>query len=139
MSKSTLTVEAAKAAVLAEEKRIASVIPAAYVEELKQLDSAYLISCPDGGYTWPDKSTIVLTGSPDISELLARVASSYQKQHGFSVEVGDTQDGAGRVTISAADGANYFLSPTVEGSDLALSSFSACFELRPKQWPGDAF
>lgn len=137
--KPALTVEAAKAAVLAEEQRIASVIPAEYVERQEQLDSAHLLSCRGGAHLWPDQGTIVLKGDPDISSLLARVMEAYEKREQFTVKLGKTFGGAERVTISGEDGANYYLSPTVQGSDIELSSFSPCFMLGPDQWSGGRF
>ena len=139
VSKAALTLVEAKAAVLAEEKRITSVIPPSYVEEHKQLDSAHLISCRGGEYTWPDQSAIVLKGDPDISYLLALIVASYRNRPGFSVKLGKTWDGAERVIISGKDGSNYYLSQTVEGSEIQFDSFSACFKLAPDQWAGDRF
>lgn len=54
------TVESAKAAVLAEEKRLVSFLPSQYVERLDQLNTAHLLSCTGGGYTWPDQAEVTL-------------------------------------------------------------------------------
>lgn len=134
-----LTVELAKASVLAEEERIASFVPARYLERLDQLEAAHLISCSRDGYTWPGQGSIVLKGDPDISSLLADIAEAYEGKEGFTVELGTTRDGAERVIISNGQGANYFISPSVNGIDIDVSSFSACFELGPDEWAGDAY
>jgi hypothetical protein len=133
-----LTVEKAKAEVLAEGKRLVSVIPAKYVEEYDQLHTAHLLSCTSDSYTWPDQGEVTFKGDPDIPALVEGIAKRYRNKVGFSVEHKKRWDGGDRIVISGDDGANYYLTVWSDGV-LHVDSFSACFTLDDDQWPGDAY
>lgn len=139
MPQKPLTVEKAKAAVLAEEKRLVSFVPPGYVERHDQLASAHLLSCAGGRYTWPDQGGVVLKGNPDIEALLDGVADGYRKLSGFTVTMGKTADGSRRLRVLGNDGADYLVSPRESNALLRIASFSACFELGPDQWSGDSY
>ena len=133
------TVESAKAAVLAEEKRLVSFLPSQYVERLDQLNTAHLLSCTGGGYTWPDQAEVTLKGSPDTGSLLDDVARGYRKLPHFTLSMDKTSEGADRLTVSNDDGASYLVSPWKSNTALRITSFSVCFNLRADQWPGGAY
>jgi hypothetical protein len=133
-----LTVERAKAAVLAEGKRLVSAIPEKYVKEYRQLDTAHLLSCTSDSYTWPDQGEVTFKGDPDIPAIVEGIAKRYRGKAGFSVEHKKRWDGGDRIVISGDDGANYYLTIWSDGI-LHVDSFSACFTLDEDQWPGDAY
>jgi hypothetical protein len=138
VTKADLTVEEAKATVLAEGQRLVSLIPEKYVETYVQREKAHLLSCSEDLYRWPDQGRVTLKGDPKMSELLAAIADAYRGQEGFTVELTRAWDGANRVIISAEEGAHYYITPGVK-ADLQVDSFSACFALGEEQRAGDAY
>ena len=139
MSEKKLTVTMAKTNVLAEERRLVSAIPSEYVASHKQLSESYLLSCVAGGYTWPDKGTVRLTGEPDIHRVLQAVADLYEKDSHFTVQWGHTMDGAQKLTITAESGASYIVAPRQNDSELQIAAFSDCFELPDDEWAGGKY
>ena len=87
--KADLTVETAKATVLAEGQRLVTAIPEEYVQSYHQLESAHLLSCAGERYKWPDQGSVSLKGDPDISMLLAKIQETYAKRPGFSARIDD--------------------------------------------------
>ncbi|MFF1633365.1 hypothetical protein [Leifsonia sp. NPDC058248] len=133
-----LTVDRAKTDVLAEGKRVVSVIPEKYVEEYRQLDTAYLLACTSDSYSWPDQGEVTFKGDPDIRGLMTEIAEHYRNKPGFDVRIEKAWDGDDMVVLKADDGANYYLTVWSDGV-LHVDSFSACFTLDEDQWPGDAY
>ena len=140
MPKAGMTVDKAKAAVLAEEKRLVSFIPPEFVARHQQLTESYLLSCSaTGSYTWPDQGVVTLNGNPDVGPILRGIAEKYTRLPGFKVSFDTTVDGAERLMVSGDDGADYLVSPLSSDTELRIATFSACFTLGPDQWPGDAY
>jgi hypothetical protein len=136
--KADLTVETAKATVLAEGQRLVAAIPEEYVQSYHQLESAHLLSCAGERYKWPDQGTVSLKGDPNISMLLVKIEDTYAKRPGFSARIDSAWDGRDLLVISADEGSHYYVSAGSEGK-LHVDSFSACFTLDDDQWPGDAY
>jgi hypothetical protein len=133
-----LTVERAKAEVLAEGKRLVSVIPEKFVEEYRQLDTAHLLSCTSDSYTWPDQGEVTFKGDPDVPALMTEIAEHYRSKSGFAVRIDKDWDGTDMIVLNGEDGANFYLTVWSDGV-LHVDSFSACFVLDEDQWPGDAY
>jgi len=139
MTERKLTVTEAKANVLAEERRLVSAIPPQFVARHDQLEKAHLFSCVAGGYTWPDKGTVVLEGHPDIHRVLNAIADLYRKDPNFTVQWGKTMDGAQKLTITSRSGASYLIAPIHDESELWIWAFSDCFELPENEWTGGKY
>ena len=133
-----LTVEKAKAEVLAEGKRLVSVIPEKYVASFHQLDTAHLLSCTRDSYRWPNKGEVTFKGNQDIPGLITEIAEHYRSTAGFVVRIEKDSDGGEMLVLKSDDGAHYYLTIWSDGV-LHVNSFSACFTLDEDQWPGDAY
>lgn len=127
------TLDEAKAALLAEERRLVASIPSEFVERHDQLDKAKVMWCSKGGYTWPDQGTIVLKGNPDRRALLEGIADVYAEDPAYAVRWDNLLDGRERLIIQARSGATYMVSPKKTVTELRLASFSDCFSLGEEQ------
>ena len=134
-----VTLEEAKQSALATELEIAGLVPAANTVSVDQRKtSSTLFECT-GGYTWPGRTTVELTGEVDTTALADSIAAHWKAKDGWAAGIDKTEAGLPRVDIQGPGGAEYLVSVQNGGTELRISSRSECFELPGGKKPGENY
>lgn len=121
-----VSIAAAKSATKKAELKLIGLIPSEQVDAVDQQQSGSLLSCSDATYQWAGHTTVALTSGVD-SKRLTNALDDAAESDGFTVTRDTAIDGYARLTARTADGISLLIGARGDGTEMQLSSFSACF------------
>jgi hypothetical protein len=130
----TMDLETAKGIAMAMENEVTALVPAENAGEQTQFDTAHLLGCGDGEYSWSGHSTVALVGGADAEAILESIAVMWEQKPGVVVERLDE-----RVDMTGIQGDFYSADVWESGTILKIDSFSPCFPLKDGQHPSDKY
>jgi hypothetical protein len=133
-----MDLETAKGIAMAVEDEAAALVPVDNAGEQTQFETAHLMGCADGLYSWPGRSSVALVGEVDPEALIESIAVMWEEKSEGTVERIEERGGALRVDLTR-EGDSYSAGVWESGTILKINSFSPCFPLEEGQHPGDEY
>jgi len=130
----TMDLKTAKGIAMAMEDEVTALVPAENAGDRTQFETAHLLGCGDGQYTWPGRSSVALVGGADADAILESIALMWEQKPGVTVERKDE-----RVDMTGTQGDFYSADIWESGTILKIDSFSPCFPLEEGQHPSDKY
>lgn len=134
----TMDLETAKGIALAMEDEVTALVPAENTGEQTQFDTAPLLGCGDGLYSWSWRSSVALVGGADAEAIIESIALMWEEKYEGTVERQEKRGRPLRVDLSR-EGDSYIAGIWESGTILTIDSFSPCFPLEDGQHPGDEY
>ncbi|MEC5182953.1 hypothetical protein RCH12_000396 [Cryobacterium sp. MP_3.1] len=129
-----MDLKTAKGIALAMEDEAAALVPVENAGEQTQFETAPLLGCGDGLYSWSGRSSVALVGGADAEAILESIAVMWEQMPGVVVERQDE-----RVDMTGSQGDFYSAGVWESGTMLKIDSFSPCFPLEDGQHPSDEY
>ncbi|MBD7957139.1 hypothetical protein H9651_05780 [Microbacterium sp. Sa4CUA7] len=125
-----LSLEDAKAAAMAMELELASMVPSDQTEAIEQLPKGALIGCGDAerSVQWSGRTDVVTSGPVDVEGVVDAIVAEYAVRDDYDAERADTSFGP-RAYVTGHHGAGYLVHESADGSRIEFISFSPCFIL----------
>ncbi len=134
----TMDLETAKSIAMAMEDEVTALVPVENAGEQTQFETAHLLGCGDGLYSWPGRASVALVGDADAEAIIESIAVMWEEKSEGRVERKDVRGGALRVDL-IREGDSYSAGVWESGTILKINSFSQCFPLEDGQHPSDEY
>jgi hypothetical protein len=121
------------------EDTIAGLIPNEYVAKRDQVSKGSLLSCSKDSYQWSGRTFVHLQGSPNVDQILDRIATHWKGDPDYTIDRKPAADGTPSIAFSGAHGSVYLVGPTLNQEQVQIMSFSPCFRLAEDADPGGTF
>ncbi|MFZ6990767.1 hypothetical protein ACO0E1_02645 [Curtobacterium sp. RRHDQ66] len=121
-------IAAVKEATQRVELELVGLIPAEKVVSVKQEELGSLLSCSDDADQWAGHSRLRLTPGVDSTALTDSLETA-AKQKGFEVDRDAAVDGFPRLKVHTKSGISLLIGADGDGTEMRVSSFSACFSV----------
>lgn len=136
-----LTLDEAKAELIAQQERVLAAVPEQSVEQVSRNNglAPLLRSCDEGSFKWPGGMDVWLTADADPEAVIASIAESFRADPEWVVDTEGVVSPS-PYAVNLSDGGRFgdddvvsigvaVLEPSDGGRLLLVSGFSRCFEL----------
>jgi hypothetical protein len=134
----SMDLKTAKGIAMAMEDGATALVPAENTGERTQFETAHLLGCGDGEYSWSGHSTVSLVGDADAEAIIEAIAVLWEEEPGARVERKVARGGVLRVDLTREND-SYSAGVWQSGTILKINSFSPCFPLEDGQHPSDKY